>query len=129
MPPAEAILWQKIARRGSGAKFRRQHGIGIYVVDFYCPEVRLAIELDGLSHDGDQAAQNDARRQREIEELGVVFLRFSNTEIYRDVEAVAESIAQEVEKLRSIGHTRKNIVEAAKRGENVRNWPGLERNE
>lgn len=126
LPPAEAFLWTRLRAKGATAKFRRQHGIGPYVVDFYCPEVRLAIEIDGPSHDCEEMALYDAERQREIEELGVVFLRFSNREVYRNVDEVARIIAVEVEKLRSVGHTRAKVVAAARRGENVRDWPGLE---
>ncbi len=61
-----------------GRKFRRQHGIGPYVVDFYCPSERLVIELDGGVHDTPEQAAYDANRQRGIEQLGLRVLRIPN---------------------------------------------------
>jgi very-short-patch-repair endonuclease len=77
--PAERALWQMLRiSRVCGFKFRRQHSIDRYVVDFYCPEVRVAIELDGGIHDDPLRAEYDRRRQRDLEERGVSVLRFRN---------------------------------------------------
>lgn len=61
---AEALMWEHLrSNRLANAKFRRQYSVGFYVLDFYCPEVQLAVELDGSSHDGEEAQTYDAERQ------------------------------------------------------------------
>ncbi|BCM92887.1 putative protein [Abditibacteriota bacterium] len=111
MPPAEVILWKRLQRRQvAGAKFRRQQSVEAFVLDFYCPEVRLAIELDGPSHDGEEAAQRDESRQQLIESYGIVFLRFSNQEIYQNVQGIVETIETKVASLRQNNHIRAEIV-------------------
>jgi very-short-patch-repair endonuclease len=102
MPNAEAILWSKLRRRQMmGYKFRRQFSINQYIVDFYCPELKLAIELDGDTHFIGDAAENDEKREKEIEEYGVIFLRFQNNEIYRNLNCVLISIAEKIKVLES----------------------------
>lgn len=88
---SEAQLWQALRnRRLDGRKFRRQVPIGAYVVDFYCPEERLVIEVDGSVHVGQEAA--DQLRQELMEALGLRFLRFGAGEIEGDLEAVLRKI-------------------------------------
>lgn len=65
----------------NGYRFRRQYSIGPYVVDFYCPELRLAIEIDGPSHEGGEAREYDTKREEEIRELGITVVRFRNDEV------------------------------------------------
>ena len=78
MTLAERILWLSLrGRHMLGYKFRRQHGVKDYVMDFYCPELRLAIEADGESHSTDEAKKNDPKRQGNIEKEGICFLRFT----------------------------------------------------
>ena len=74
---AEILLWNELKRgQLQGFDFHRQKPIGRYIVDFYCPRLRLAIEIDGDSHDGREAA--DAGRQRWIESKGIAVLRFDD---------------------------------------------------
>lgn len=75
-----------------GVKFRRQVSVGRYVVDFYCPTLKLAIEVDGASHAGDVAQEYDEIRQTEIEALGVKFVRVANEDLYCNDVEVAEGI-------------------------------------
>src|SRR5690349_20864113 len=80
--PTEFLLWQRLkGNQVRGYDFHRQKPILNYVVDFFCHELELVIELDGSSHDVFDTPEYDAIRQREIEELGVQFLRFRNEEI------------------------------------------------
>src|SRR3546814_18693158 len=58
----ERMLWRLLRGRPDGFKFRRQHSAGIYILDFYCPSVRLAIEVDGRKHDGEQATTPESAR-------------------------------------------------------------------
>jgi len=100
MPKAEVILWSKLRRRQMmGYKFRRQFGIENYVVDFYCPELKLAVELDGDSHFIDNAPEEDRERQENIEEYGIVFLRFQNGEIYNNLDGVLMTIEEKIKEL------------------------------
>jgi len=90
---AEAILWRSLKDRALlGKKFRRQTGIGRYIVDFYCPECGLVIELDGARHYSITIERYEAERTRYLESRGIRIIRFENKEVYEDVEAVLEKI-------------------------------------
>ncbi|MEM8600356.1 MAG: endonuclease domain-containing protein [Bacteroidota bacterium] len=91
---AEAALWRMLQRRQlKGRKFRRQHSIGHYVLDFYCPAERLAVELDGNVHDDPARAAYDAKRQAALEALGVRVLRFRNDVVLETPDLVVAAIA------------------------------------
>jgi len=97
MPPAETILWSQLrGKRLEGCKFRRQYSIGPYIVDFYSPQLRLAIEIDGESHFVDGALQRDQVRQAFIESAGVTVLRFTNQDIYDRLEGVIDKIREKI---------------------------------
>ena len=97
---AEVLIWQRLrAGQIGGWKFRQQYSVGLYILDFYGAAIKLAIEIDGPSHEGDEAAAYDANRQAFIESYGIHFLRFSNEQIYRQLDAVIESIATTAERL------------------------------
>jgi hypothetical protein len=75
-----------------GAKFRRQHTVGHFIIDFYCHEARLAIEVDGDNHAEEYQAAYDTLRTAELESLGVRVLRFSNNEVLNNTEGVIDAI-------------------------------------
>ncbi len=81
MTQAEEVFWNVIKINEWHLKFRRQHPISNYVVDFYCHAVKLVIELDGGYHEEEQVKRNDAVRQKNIEDFGITVLRFKNEEI------------------------------------------------
>jgi len=82
MTVAEARLWNQLKKQQlEGRKFRRQHSIGKYIVDFYCPSEKLIIELDGSIHDNYLIYQKDIKRRKYLEDLGYTLLVFSNIEI------------------------------------------------
>jgi very-short-patch-repair endonuclease len=92
--PAEIRLWRVLRNRISGGfKFRRQHPIGPYVVDFACLKCKLAVEVDGESHLATRA--HDEQRTRFQDAAGWKVIRFWNTEVYEDLEPVQEAIYQE----------------------------------
>ena len=98
---AEYILWGYLKNKQvCGFKFRRQYGIGSYVTDFYCPKLKLAIELDGANHffDG-QSTNYDNQRQKFIESTGIKVLRFWNNEIYENMNGVIETLNKRIEEL------------------------------
>ena len=81
--------------RGSrldGRKFRRQHGVGPYILDFYCPEERLAVELDGAVHFNDAARVRDLERKLFLDHFGILVLRFENRLVFEEPEWVLASI-------------------------------------
>ena len=96
--PAEGLLWKYLRNRQLlGKKFRRQQSIGRYIVDFYCPECRLVVELDGAGHYGFESSYDDWRTQY-FRRLGLKILRIENKRVYRDVEFVLEEIKAEIRK-------------------------------
>lgn len=100
MTKAEFIIWQKLkGKQLEGYKFRSQYSIGNFVVDFYCTKLKLAIEIDGESHFVDGAQEYDQERQAFIESVGIRFLRFTNDEVYENLEGVLERITQEIREL------------------------------
>jgi len=99
MTPAEIILWSKLKDKGLGYKFRRQHGVGPFVLDFCCPTLKLAVEVDGDSHYTPEAKVRDDERQKVIEACGFRFLRFTNREVTENVEGVAVKISQYIKRL------------------------------
>jgi very-short-patch-repair endonuclease len=92
MTHAEVLLWQRIRRISLGWQFHRQVPMLKYIVDFYCHELRLAIEVDGGTHNHPEVSINDLKRQKEIESYGVHFLRFDNKEIKQDIDSVIQTI-------------------------------------
>lgn len=79
-----------------GFKFRRQHSVGAYILDFYCPSERLAIELDGESHFTDDAIEYDCVRTTYLNALNIKVLRFLNTDVYNNLNMVCERILEEL---------------------------------
>ena len=95
-PVAERIVWSQLRRNQVlGFKFRRQYSVGPYVIDFYCPALSLAVEIDGDSHFKQDS--NDKNRQDYIETFGIRFLRFTNEEVYNNLEGVLEVIREAAE--------------------------------
>ena len=90
-------MWSRLKQKQLlGCRFRRQYSVGSYVIDFYCPELKLAIEVDGTSHFTDGAEYYDSNRQESIEQLGIKFLRFNNVEVYKNLNGVLEAIIDTV---------------------------------
>lgn len=94
---AERKLWSILrSRRMAGLKFCRQYGIGPYILDFYCPERRLAVEVDGGQHADVPGQQHDAHRDSYLRELGIRVIRFWNNDVLQNIEGVGERIEEEV---------------------------------
>jgi len=86
----EILLWKNLKRRTLGYEFHRQVPINEFIVDFYCHELHLAIEIDGYTHDYN--FENDEFRQSRLEDLGVRFIRFSDTDIKRNLNDVLRAL-------------------------------------
>jgi len=90
---AEKKLWSHLRNRQvMGAKFRRQHAVGHFIIDFYCHETRLAIEVDGENHAQEYQAEYDNIRTMELESCGVRVLRFWNSEVLNNIGGVLDTI-------------------------------------
>lgn len=93
--PAENALWQILkGKQLNGAKFRRQHSVGNYVLDFYCPEFKLAIELDGQGHFEEAQMLKDAEREKFINEFGIKIIRIENKNVFENVDSVITFIEE-----------------------------------
>ncbi|MBK6947814.1 MAG: endonuclease domain-containing protein [Haliscomenobacter sp.] len=91
---AEAELWNALANKKLGVKFRRQHPLGPFILDFYCHQKRLAIEVDGGYHLNQNQMQHDAKRTNFLRNRGIKEIRFSNEEVIEDISLVLEKITE-----------------------------------
>ena len=96
---SEVLLWKQIKGKALGVEFKRQVPMLEYIVDFYCQEIGLAIEVDGNIHDFRYL--EDTQRQQEIEKYGVIFIRFSNEEIKNNMFSVILSLESKIEELKA----------------------------
>ncbi len=95
--PSEARLWAALRRRQVGGyRFRRQHPVLGFVVDFYCPALQLAVEVDGGVHGEEGAAERDAARQELLEAVGTWFIRVDAADVDSDAGAVVTFIADTI---------------------------------
>jgi len=86
----EIILWDSLKDKKLGSKFRRQHSMGPYILDFYCTNKKLAIELDGNQHK--DAIEYDKERENFLNDKGITVIRFWNNEIFKNINKVLEKI-------------------------------------
>jgi len=102
MPKSEVILWSKLkGRQMNGERFLRQYSVDQYVLDFYCPRQKLAIETDEDSHFVSSAEEYDKERQEHIEAYGIQFLRFTNIDVYENLDRICQAIYDKVEEIKS----------------------------
>ena len=95
---SEVLLWNELKNgKMKGKDFHRQKPIMNFIADFFCPELALVIEIDGNSHDKENAYEKDRERQREIEGLGIQFLRFNDLDVKRNMTGVLSVIEQWIE--------------------------------
>ena len=95
--PAEATLWKHLqGRQILGKKFRRQYSIGRYIVDFFCVECDIAVELDGASHFQELRAEYEAERAASLRGLGIELIRFENRIVHQNIDAVLETIREAI---------------------------------
>ncbi|MEJ8800803.1 endonuclease domain-containing protein [Pontibacter sp. H249] len=99
LTPAEAELWKHLKSGGlKGRKFRRQHSVGNYILDFYCPSEQLAIELDGQVHNNISAEHADQERDEYLNNLNIRVLRFENKDVFENLDAVLQEISNSFSK-------------------------------
>jgi very-short-patch-repair endonuclease len=97
---AERRLWTRIRLKHLGYVFYRQKPIGDYIVDFYCPRAQLVVEVDGGQHFTVDTAGNDRVRDEYMRSLGLTVLRFSNSEVLKNTDSVAETIYELLGRIR-----------------------------
>lgn len=96
---AEAFLWTKLQRRQlEGRKFRRQHSFGPFIIDFYCPSEKLAVELDGAGHFTEEGMQYDAERTKFLNEYNIKVIRFENNLVFQNTNEVLQEIKSHFKK-------------------------------
>jgi very-short-patch-repair endonuclease len=95
--PAEATLWRALRNRHPGYKFRRQHPIDRFIIDFYCAEAKLCIELDGASHAEPEQQAYDIARTQYLAALGYQVVRFTNHAVRYNLQAAVAEITRIVE--------------------------------
>ena len=94
---SEVLLWQYLkGKKMKGYDFHRQKPLGNYIVDFFCHDLMLVIEIDGISHD--EKIYKDVKRQKELENLGIKFLRFNDVDVKKNMEGVVVAIKEWIEK-------------------------------
>jgi very-short-patch-repair endonuclease len=103
LTPAENRFWQYVrSRKMEGYKFRRQHPIGKFIVDFYCHRLRLVVEIDGSIHELNHIKKYDLEREARLKELGLSILRFSNEDVFYNLAFVELTIKGFIELRRGV---------------------------
>jgi very-short-patch-repair endonuclease len=97
MTDAEQLIWSKIRRKQIGdLKFYRQKNIGHYIVDFYCPKEKLIVEIDGGQHYENKGMKKDQERDKYLQGLGLTILRFSDIDVFKNIDGVMERIHEQI---------------------------------
>lgn len=95
---SEIVMWDKLrAERFKGIKFRRQYGIGEYIIDFYSPKLMLAIEMDGKQHYEEEGLEYDKIRTEYLNSIGIKVIRFKNEEVLNNIEKIMRKLGEEIE--------------------------------
>lgn len=101
MTPAEVSLWEMIRRKQlGGARFLRQYSVETYILDFYCPEYKLTVELDGEPHNEEFQQIYDEKRTQHLNKLGITVLRFENFEVFNYPMRTLDEICKSIENIK-----------------------------
>lgn len=100
MTLGEITLWREIKGKKLGVRFSRQIPMDRYIVDFYCKDLKLVIEVDGSKHFVERQTEKDALRQARLESLGVIAIRFSDTDVKHNLSAVLEELKAFIQNLK-----------------------------
>lgn len=98
----EIKLWGALRRKNLGYRFHRQYGIGKFVVDFYCPKLKLVIEIDGATHSTETEIASDAKRQKYLEDFRLTVKRYNNVDVINNFSEIIYDIQEMCEELRKI---------------------------
>ncbi|HYG14906.1 MAG TPA: endonuclease domain-containing protein [Bacteroidia bacterium] len=89
---AEQLVWEHLSNNKLGVRFRRQHPIQNFIADFYCHKAKLVVEIDGSIHNLEENAEYDKGREFELRSLNLKILRFTNSEVFKDIRNVIDTI-------------------------------------
>ena len=114
--PAEAMMWKLLkGKQMDGAKFRRQFSIGPYILDFYCPECRICVELDGDGHYSADGYEHDQERNSYLyEEHGITTLRYENQDVFNSAENICKQICEVIRKKRDKTSNQQIVLKGTK---------------
>lgn len=101
MTKSEVVVWKYIKSNQLGLKFRRQYGIGNYIVDFYCPRIKLAIEIDGVTHIEESVFENDQKKEEYLKEIGIVIKRYTSEDVFKNLRAILDDLWRTCEELKT----------------------------
>lgn len=101
MTLSEVLLWNEIKNKQLGVRFNRQIPIDEFIVDFYCKDLVLAIEIDGESHHHDDQPEKDAVRQKRLESLGVQFVRFDDLDVKKNINWVISELMHTISEIKA----------------------------
>ena len=90
----EVLLWNLLRKSPDGVHFRRQEGVGDFILDFYCAKVRVGIEIDGIAHDMGNRPERDVKRDTWLIEQGIEVLRIPATDVLKSPEDIAEAVVR-----------------------------------
>lgn len=99
MTYCEKIVWLHLRKRQVGYRFLRQYSVDQFVIDFYCPELKLAVEIDGNVHEIPEQKEYDIARQNYIEEFGIGFIRIKNEELLGNPNKTFQKIEETIKNL------------------------------
>jgi len=102
----EKVLWSKIRNKQQEYKFRRQYSVGRYILDFYCPKIKLGIEVDGATHGTKMEVKKDVEKEKFISRFGIKIIRFINVDIYNNIDGVLMEIYNQCKRRESELKTR-----------------------
>ncbi len=96
MTAAEKIIWKHLRKKQLGVRFLRKYSVDQFVIDFYCPKLKLALEIDGKIHNLPENKNRDVERQIFLESFGINFLRIKNEELFEDENKILEKVEQRI---------------------------------
>ena len=98
---AEIFLWKKLKNKQCGGyKFRRQYSIGPFIVDFYCPALRLVVEIDGIQHGDKNQAEYDQSRTNYFRDFHITVIRYWNNDIFKNIEGVFDDLLNKIKEIK-----------------------------
>ena len=100
MTYCEKLVWMYLRKRQMKERFLRQYSVDNYVIDFYCPKLKFALEIDGVVHEGREQKEYDRNRQSYLENFGITFLRINNEELLANPNKTFEKIGNKIEGLK-----------------------------
>jgi very-short-patch-repair endonuclease len=98
---SEKIFWRAVRGKKLNCKFRRQFGIGKYIADFYCHELKLAVEIDGATHETAEELKNDSEKEKYLDGLGIKTKRYKNVDVKNNLDGVIEDLIDVIKSLRN----------------------------